>query len=152
MKLLLYFLLSLMCTGQASNTHTKRIYKFEHASNGNKGQVDYIQLVFEKDSIKGGKYYGNENNIHFVADIEFNEDIQCDYLVFTLNNYVFCDNDSNPYQRVACLQKDNPEFDVLLDMPRFRGDISSGQLILNRIFDYYSGRFDDMTFTLVNGN
>ncbi|KGO78848.1 hypothetical protein Q763_16315 [Flavobacterium beibuense F44-8] len=141
-----------MCTGQAFNTHTKRIYKFEHASNGNKGQVDYIRLVFEKDSVTGGKYYGNENNIHFVADIEFNEDTKDNFLSFKLNNFMFCDNDSTPYQRVECSQKDNPEFDALLDIPRFRGDISSGQLILNRVFDYYSGRFDEMTFTLVYVN
>lgn len=43
-------------------------------------------------------------------------------------------------------------FNVLLGIPRFRGDSSSGQLILNRVFDYYSGRFDDMTFSLVNVN
>lgn len=152
MKLLLYFLLFLTCISQASIAQTTRTYKFEYSLNGREGQVDYIQLVFEKDSIKGGKYYGNENNIHFVADIEFKEDTKDNFLSFKLNNFMFCDNDSTPYQRVVCLQKDNPEFDVSLDIPRFRGDISSGQLILNRVFDYYSGRFDDMTFSLVNVN
>ena len=130
---------------------TTRIYKFEYTSSTSEKLTDYIQLVFQKDSVVKGKYYGNEDDFHFSADIKFDKYIQNDNFSFSLVNYRFCDKDSNPFQEVNYFELKELPFN-LKEGANFSGIISEKQLVLQRTFWFYDSRFDKMTFVLVKEN
>jgi hypothetical protein len=147
----LYLFSLLLPLYQTTPLATTRTYKYEYTFNNNEKQTDYIQLVFQDDSIIKGLYYSNEydyrnkNNIHCVADIKFEKS---EHLNFSLTNYMFCNENSNPFDKIKYTKKENLQFN-LKDGVNFDGIISGKQLILRRVFYYYDSRFDEMTFNLV---
>ncbi len=149
MKAIFIYFISIFCINcHDETTVTVRTYKYEYTSTNNEKLFDYIQFTYKNNSIVKGEYYGNENDIHFVADIKFKKNIQNDLLSFSLDNYRFCDESSNPFQKTKCFKMKSPPFEVK-DGPGFLGNISGEQLILKRVFWYYDSKFDKMTFTLV---
>ncbi|MEE1900020.1 hypothetical protein V1389_16850 [Flavobacterium rakeshii] len=143
-----YLVLMIVTIGQTDTLTTTRTYSFQNHSQLNTETIDYIQLVFKKGAIIKGKYYGNDDNIHFVADIKLKNTSQKDELSFTLHNYKFCDELSSPFKKIKCSKIENPPFEEA-GGPTFRGDIIQDQIKLRRGFYYYQSRFDSMNFTLV---
>ncbi|WP_417369478.1 hypothetical protein [Flavobacterium beibuense] len=145
-----YLILMIMTIGQTDTSTTIRTYSFQNHSQLNTETIDYIQLVFKKGAVIKGKYYGNDDNIHFVADIKLKNTSQKDELSFTLHNYKFCDELSSPFKKIKCSKIEKSPIDEI-NKPRFWGDITQNQLKLKRVFHYYQSRFDNMNFTLVKG-
>ncbi|WP_417358678.1 hypothetical protein [Flavobacterium sp.] len=143
-----YLVLMIMAIGQTDTSTTTRTYSFQNHSGLNTETIDYIQLVFKKGAAIKGKYYGNDDNIHFVADIKFKNSSQEEELSFTLYNYKFCNEKSSPFKKIECSKIENSPIDEI-NKPRFWGDITKDQLKLKRVFHYYQSRFDNMNFTLI---
>ena len=127
---------------------TVKTYKFEYASNESKNPADYIELVFEKDSIVKGTYYGNEDNIHYVTDLKFDKYNQKDTLSFTLINYKYSYDESTPFHKVNYNNTEKLRYEIDNGV-NFSGIISEKKLSLDRVFWYYHSRFDRMTFNIV---
>jgi len=125
-----------------------KTYKFERSSDKNVKLTDYIQLVSQNDSIVEGKYYGNENGFHFVADIKFDKNVTNNAFSFSLINYKFCREESNPFYQINYYEIDSLPFN-LKERVNFYGIMSGKQLVLRRTFWYYDSRFDKMIFNLV---
>ena len=68
---LLYFISALFSISQTDVSLKTRTYKFEHSSENSETLTDYIQLTYKDGFVIKGKYYGNEDDYHFISDIKF---------------------------------------------------------------------------------
>lgn len=142
---LLYLYLALFSVYQTNTSTITRTYKFEHISDKNELLTDYIQLVFQDDSIIKGVYYGNENDYHFVSDIKFKD--TSGNISFSLTNYRFCNENADPFHKIEYCEMKSLPFD-LEHGNNFRGTVTSKQLHLERTLWHYDSKFDSMLFTL----
>ena len=148
-SILLYIFTVLLPVYQVDTTTTTRTYKFEHASETNKLLTDHIQLVFKNESVIKGTYYGNDFGHQFVADIKFDKERKNSNSLFTLINYRFCRENSDPFEKDKFYKIEKVPFELEHEEAiTFRGAISNTKLDLRRTLLCYDSRSDQMQFTL----
>ncbi len=148
--ILLYILTQLLPSHQSDTGNiTTRIYKCEKISNTNEVLADHIQLVFKDNSVIKGIYYGNDFGCHFVADIKFDKENQKNINLFSLVNYRFCKENSDPFLQNKFYNIEKVPFELEHENGiAFQGTISDTKLDLKRTLLWYDSRFDQMYFTL----
>ena len=148
-SILLYIFTILLPVYQVDTTIVTRTYKFEHASETNKLLTDHIQLVFKNELVIKGTYYGNDFGHHYVADIKFDKERQNNNTLFTLINYRFCRENSDPFKETKFYNIEKVPFEFEHENGiKFRGTIFNTKLDLRRTLLCYDSRSDQMQFTL----
>ncbi|MEL1244787.1 hypothetical protein AAEO56_10985 [Flavobacterium sp. DGU11] len=152
MKRIACFIFILVFICQAEAQTTTRTYKFIHLTDKNNMLADYIQLVFDNDSIVKGTYYGNEDGFHYKGDIEF-RNIKSEWynISFSVLGCTFSKEMASPFEKVEYSYFFEMEKNIPLELRYdidFLGNISSEKLDLQRTLVLYMSRSDKMIFTL----
>ena len=121
-------------------------------------RTDYIQLTFKNDTLAKGVYYGNWDEVGFVADIDTSK-YECidDYnLKFHLKNYKFSKEPVTPYIKSDYIEPEPGDDDLPLEFhsqaregTSYFGTISDKKLLLNMVLWFYDGRADKLIFNKV---
>lgn len=140
-----------MVSRPAEAQSVTRTYVFRHLSDKNAMLADYIQLVFENDSVISGTYFGNEDDAHYKAEIKFEEPIeQNNTRYFSVSNFAFSKKMATPFEDIKYLPAtESKGIPIHLEYPiNFFGTISNEKLDLHRTLTSYHSRADEMPFVL----
>ncbi|MFL9838471.1 hypothetical protein ABS768_13230 [Flavobacterium sp. ST-75] len=143
MKKCLLFLLLLVgfyCNAQVKN------YLYNHKEANGEVFKDYITLIFNNNSIVKGVYYGNQPEISFVADIDFEENKSTE-LSFNLTNYEFSRQIVSPYIKAQYFEPKKLAF--ALNEGYYFGYVVDNELQLQFTWVSADSATKDMVFKLV---
>lgn len=143
MKKRLLFLL--LFVGFYCNAQVKT-YLYNHKEANGEVFKDYITLTFNNNSIVKGVYYGNQPEMSFVADVDFEENKSTE-LSFNLTNYKFSRQTVSPYSKAQYFEPKKLAF--ALSEGSYSGYIVDNELQLQFTWVYADSATKEMVFSLV---